>query len=79
MYNVLGLPGRSRITPSKVVPKLGEETERLCACGMALSALRGNSVVKKSRVALVCLELKAETPPLELSESSRLCGGVTKP
>jgi hypothetical protein len=37
MYRVLGFPGRSRITPSNTVPKLGEETETPCAYGIALS------------------------------------------
>jgi hypothetical protein len=78
MYRVLGFPGRLRITPSNTVPRLGEETETPCACGIALSAFRGNSVVRKSSVALACLALMAETPST-LSESSRLCGGVTRP
>ena len=43
---------------------------------MALSAFRGNSVVRNSRVASACFALIAETPP---SESSILSGGVTKP
>lgn len=64
------------MTPSNTVPRFGEETETPCAYGMALSAFRGNSVVRKSRVALVCFSLIAETPP---PESSRLNGGVTKP
>jgi len=79
MYRVLGFPGRSRITPSNTVPRLGEETETPCAYGMALSAFRGNSVVRNSSVALACFALMAETPPSALSESSRLSGGVTKP
>ena len=69
------MSGRSRITPSNTVPRFGEETETPCAYGIALNAFRGNSVVRKSSVALVCFALMAETP----SESSRLSGGVTKP
>lgn len=61
------------------MPKFGEETETPCACGIALSALRGKRVVRRSSVALVCLALIAETPPSPLSEPSRLCGGVIKP
>ena len=79
MYRVLGFPGRSRITPSNTVPKLGEETETPCASGIALSVFRGNSVVRKSSVAFVCLALIADTPPSAFSESSRLSGGVWRP
>lgn len=79
MYRVLGFPGQSRITPSNTVPRFGEETETPCACGIALSALRGNNVVNKSSVALVCLALIADIPPSAFSESSRLSGGVTRP
>jgi len=76
MYRVLVFSGRSRTTPSKTVPRFGEETETPCAYGMALNAFRGKSVVRKSRVALLCFALIAETPP---SLSPRLRGGVTKP
>ena len=79
MYRVLGFPGRSRITPSNTVPGLGEETETPCAYCMALNAFRGNSEARNSSVAWVCFALMAETPPSALSESLRLCGGVTKP
>ena len=79
MYRVFVWPGRSRITPSNTVPKFGEETETPCAYGIALSAFRGNSVVRKSSIAWVCFALMAETPPSALSDSSRLSGGVTKP
>jgi len=67
------------MTPSNTVPRLGEETETPCAYGMALNALRGNSVVRNSSVALECFALMAEIPLSPLSESSRLCGGVTSP
>jgi hypothetical protein len=79
MYRVLGFPGRLRMTPSNTVPSPGAETETPCACGIALNAFRGNSVVRKSSVALVCLALIAETPPSSLSEPPRLSGGVTRP
>jgi len=65
--------------PSNTVPRFGEETETPCANGIALNAFRGNSVVRKSSIALVCFALMAETLPSTLSESSRLSGGVTKP
>lgn len=75
-YSVLGLPGRSRTTPSKAAPRFGAEMSTLFAWGRAPKALRGKSALSSSRAPFRCLLLIATTLLPSSSASSGVSGGV---